>query len=447
MAAPVEGGVLGKYRWNEELAQSCFSRVWLAEHTELHCPVVVKMIAKSKFAVNAQETRFIREVNLLKQMEHPFIIRIFDVLDDDDFQYLVMEFADRDDIATFVRKQETLSEETVRKFFVQLVSALEYLHDVSCVPHRDLQAHHILLDRNSNLRLIDFGLSHSTIDPAQLRKDPVHPYAAPEVLQGKKYTMLSDVWSAGVVLFLMATGALPFDDQNVDQLHQKITGTVPVFPPTLSPPLVDLLQKILQRHPEERITVSRIKEHPWFSATVYFVLRSLWRVGDPDIDPEITARIASLGYDPKVLTASVVCSDESEVAVLYKILSRDQLTTQIDAEMRSTVDAPGARSRRTTDDFPISISTQVGNRAMLLRRALGRQGNAPVAGFPTQINPAKRAAKMGQPPVGRAPVGPPRAALAPVRPGPLVRPVGIRASTSGPISTLSQPHAKPSDNS
>jgi serine/threonine protein kinase len=289
------------------------------------------------------------------------------------------------------------------------------------------------------LRLIDFGLSYSTLDPAQLRREPTHPYAAPEVLQGKKYTTLSDVWSAGVVLFLMTTGALPFDDQDTAQLHQKITTTVPVFPPTLSAPLADLLQKILQRKPEERITVSRIKEHPWFSATVYFALRSLWVAGEPEIDPEITARIASLGYDPKVLTASVLCSDESEVAVLYKIVSRDQLTAKIDAEMRSPIDAPGTRSRRTTDGIPTSLSTQVGNRALLLKRAVGRQGYQPIAGFPTKLNVGKGAAKTGQPPqvppVARAPMGPPRAALAPVRPGPLIRPVGIRASASGPIST------------
>jgi 5'-AMP-activated protein kinase catalytic alpha subunit len=439
MASPVEGAVLGKYRWSQELAHSAFSTVWLAEHTELYRPVVIKMIAKSKIAANAQETRFIREVNLLKQMDHPFLIKIFDVLDDDVFQYLVMEFADRNDITTFVPKGEGLSEEAARRNFVQLVSALEYLHDVSCVPHRDLQAQHILLDKNNNLRLIGFGLSHSTLDPAQLCQAHAHPYAAPEVLQGKKYTTLSDIWSAGVVLFLLATGFLPFEDEDADQLCQQITTTAPVFPPTLSPQLADLLQKILQRRPEERITIPRIKEHPWFSVSVYFSLRSLWHTTPQEVDPEVVGRIASLGYDPKMLMASMLCDDESAIAVLYKIIGREHLTGRIDVEMRRAIDAPVTRARRTTDELALGLSAHAGSRALLLKRALGRQKNPPVAGFPTKINPAKRAAKTGQPgqllPVARAQVMPAGAALAPVRPGPLVRPVGIRASTSGPVST------------
>ena len=150
-----------------------------------------------------------------------------------------------------------------RKFFVQLLSALEYVHTTLHIVHRDIKAENVLLDKNFNARLIDFGLCNTWQNGMLLTSCGSLCYASPEIVAGRPYSTPTDIWSLGCLLFAMAVGTLPFYDSNQKRLAQKILYGQPVMPSTLSDELADLLTKLLVKDPNERATIQQIKEHPW----------------------------------------------------------------------------------------------------------------------------------------------------------------------------------------
>jgi serine/threonine protein kinase len=170
-----------------------------------------------------------------------------------------------------------LSEDQARRYFTQLLTVLEYLHSEQKVAHRDLKCENVLLDRYNNIRLIDFGLSNQFTDlNPQLRTACGSPaYAAPEMIQGNTYTYTADIWSAGILLFALVAGYLPFDDDRASGVLQKVVHSEVGYPAFISPQLRDLLQKMICKDPEERITLDMIKAHPWFSQSQYHLLKDV----------------------------------------------------------------------------------------------------------------------------------------------------------------------------
>jgi serine/threonine protein kinase len=336
---------LGHYRLLRELGRESFSRVWLAEHTDLHKPVAVKIIEKSVIPAGAAETRFIREVNLLSQMDHPFVVRTFEVFDDDIRHYLVMEFVDHGSLLAHVRANGPLPEGQARRYFVQLIGALDYLHSSNYVPHRNLSPENILLDRFNNIRLVDFGLAGNVLGPISSRE--AGPCSAPEVASGKRYVYSSDIWSAGVVLYFMLTGEFLFGGADRLELFHSIMESNPVFEGSLSPPLIDLLRKLLQRSREERITIPKILEHPWFSLGLFKSIGTI--VPSETIDMEVIEVLAKAGYDPKILPEIIARDRNSDQGILYKIIRRDNLTVAVDALISGTGEGTAQMQRFAAD--------------------------------------------------------------------------------------------------
>jgi serine/threonine protein kinase len=268
-------------------------------------------------------------------MDHPFISKLFDVIETDQFAYLVMEYAERGTILRYVNEYGRLPEVQARRYFSQLLSALEYLHDVRKVAHRDLKAENVLLDRHSNIRVIDFGLSNTFCENVGLGTACGSPaYAAPEMVQGKTYTKSVDIWSSGVLLYAMVVGHLPFDDENATRLLQKIAYSEPMYPAYMSPQLLDLLNKLLIKNPDERITIPRIKSHPWFSQSEYakflqfrFSTDEQWLVRG--VDRKIVDQLTELGVDIKPLIHSLLMGEYTELTALYSLLRRYSLTDRI----------------------------------------------------------------------------------------------------------------------
>ena len=271
MSSPRPNKVVGDYKLIRRAGRGSFATVWVAEQVQTGMPVAIKAIQNKSVSAPDAATRFAREINLIKQMDHPFIAKLFEIVKEEEYTYLVMEYVENGNLLDFVNNNGKLPETQARRYFSQLLSALEYLHNVRFVAHRDLKAENVLLDRNNNIRLIDFGLSNIfTEDNPQLSTACGSPaYAAPEMVCGKKYTKAADIWSAGVLLYAMVVGELPFDDDNIQKLLQKIAYTEPVYPSFLSHQLHDLLLKLMQKKPDQRITIEKIKEHPWFSASEY----------------------------------------------------------------------------------------------------------------------------------------------------------------------------------
>jgi serine/threonine protein kinase len=341
MTALAPSTEIGHYRLNYELGGSSFSNIWLADHLELHLPAAIKIIDKSQIPPGGPETRFIREINLLNQMDHPFLIKTFEMFDDDLRHYLVLEFADHGSLFDHVQANGPIPEGQARRYFVQLISALDYLHNVSFVPHRNLKPENVLLDRFNNIRLIDFGLTGNVKGTTELSAA-----SAPEVAAGKKYIYSSDVWSAGVILYYMLTAQFPFHGENREGLVHSIMEDPPVFEGNFSPPLIDLLRKLLQKQREERITIPRIMEHPWFSLALFKSIRTLCV---PDtLDMEIVRKLAKTGMDSKLLPDIIARDRTSEQGILYEILRRDSLIESLNVAITGPGEGAAPLGRRFT---------------------------------------------------------------------------------------------------
>ena len=158
------------------------------------------------------------------------------------------------------------SEKEARRLFQQIIFGLEYLH-INGVSHRDLKPENILLDQDKNVKICDFGLSNKMKDGNFLYSSCGSPnYAAPELINGKSYNgALIDIWSSGVILYTILTGQLPFNEKQANKLYQKIRECKYTIPKTVPDAAKDLITRMLQKNPLDRITIDEIKQHKWFN--------------------------------------------------------------------------------------------------------------------------------------------------------------------------------------
>ena len=151
---------IGNYLMLSQIGSGAFASVWLAQHVTTKIKVAIKIIQKKSIESAEAKTRFNREMALLKQMTHPFIAEFFESIENENFHFLVMEYAENGNMLEFINNKGQLTEPQARHYFSQLVSVLEYLHNEKLIAHRDLKAENVLLDRYNNIRVIDFGLSN-----------------------------------------------------------------------------------------------------------------------------------------------------------------------------------------------------------------------------------------------------------------------------------------------
>ncbi|KAG2194300.1 hypothetical protein INT47_000443, partial [Mucor saturninus] len=214
-----------------------------------------------------REQRTIREMAIMRLLRHPNICQLKEYIAEGDKYYMFLEYVDGGQLLDYIIKHGKLREKQARKFARQIVSALDYCHRNSIV-HRDLKIENILITQSEQLKIIDFGLSNVYSPTEQLNTFCGSLYfAAPELLKAKEYTGPEvDVWSFGVVLYVLVCGRVPFDDTNLPALHEKIkSGVVEEYPDHLSKECLDLLSKIFVVNPKERITLSAIQAHPWMN--------------------------------------------------------------------------------------------------------------------------------------------------------------------------------------
>jgi tRNA A-37 threonylcarbamoyl transferase component Bud32 len=322
---------IGHYLVNSELGAGTFSTVWLAMHELTKVNVAIKVISKASVQDEEALTRLVRELNLMKQMHHPFIAEFYESLEDDDAYYYCMEFAEHGNLLGYISMNGSLSEIQARHIFSQVISVLDYLHTERHVCHRDVKAENMLLDRHNNVRVIDFGLSNQFTSSRPLLKTVCGspPYVAPEMVKGKPYSRSADVWSAGVLLYSMTTGALPFDDDHIQSLLTKIVSRDVVYPSYLSPSLIDLLRRMLTKNPDLRITVPEIRDHEWFSANQYtglFALDLGGRAAETRIAADIIQEMAEMGIETALLQEQLSLGVSTDLTAMYRMLRRGRLT-------------------------------------------------------------------------------------------------------------------------
>ncbi|XP_041027763.1 CBL-interacting serine/threonine-protein kinase 12-like [Juglans microcarpa x Juglans regia] len=259
--------LLGRFEVGKLLGHGTFAKVYHARNVNTQESVAIKVIDKEKILKVGLTAHIKREISILRRVRHPNIVRLFEVMATKSKIFFVMEFVRGGELFNKVSKGR-LKEDVARKYFQQLISAVSFCHSRG-VFHRDLKPENLLLDDNGDLKVSDFGLS--TVSD-QIRQDGLFhtfcgtpAYVAPEVLGGKGYEASKvDIWSCGVVLFVLMAGYLPFHDQNIMAMYKKIYKGEFRCPRWFSPSLTRLLTRLLDTNPETRITIPEIMENKWF---------------------------------------------------------------------------------------------------------------------------------------------------------------------------------------
>ncbi|PAA82074.1 hypothetical protein BOX15_Mlig032367g1, partial [Macrostomum lignano] len=265
MAAGKHNVKIGNYALCETLGSGTFGKVKLGVHTMTGHKVAVKIVNREKIKTLDVASKLRREIQNMQTFRHPHIIKLYQVISTPTDIFMIMEYVSGGELFDHIVKNHHLAEKDARRFFQQIISGVDYCHRHMIV-HRDLKPENLLLDAHKNVKIADFGLSNIMADGELLRTSCGSPnYAAPEVISGKLYVGPEvDIWSAGVILFALLCGSLPFDDQHAPTLFKKIkTGHFSV-PAYVSQGATELLRMMLKVDPTRRATVDDIRKQEWF---------------------------------------------------------------------------------------------------------------------------------------------------------------------------------------
>ncbi|XP_020571088.1 CBL-interacting protein kinase 32-like [Phalaenopsis equestris] len=259
---------VGKYELGRTIGEGTFAKVRFARNSKTGDAVAIKILDKEKVLKNKMVEQIKREIATMKLIKHPNVVRLYEVMGSKTKIFLVLEFVKGGELFDKIVNHGRLREDEARKYFQQLINAVDYCHSRG-VYHRDLKPENLLLDENGNLKVSDFGLSALSL---QVRADGLlHTtcgtpnYVAPEVLNDKGYDgTTSDLWSCGVILFVLLAGYLPFEDDNVINLYKKISDAEFSCPAWLSSDAKRLIKRILDPNPITRITIPELLEDAWF---------------------------------------------------------------------------------------------------------------------------------------------------------------------------------------
>jgi 5'-AMP-activated protein kinase catalytic alpha subunit len=266
--AEVRKLVLGRYELGRTLGQGSFAKVYYARDLRDGQSVAIKVIDKARLRrTEGMVEQLRREISIMRMVRHPHVVGIREVLASRERVFVVMEYARGGELFAKVARGR-LTEDAARKYFQQLIAAVGFCHSRG-VAHRDLKPENLLLDEEGRLKVTDFGLAAL---PEQLRQDGLlhtqcgtPAYVAPEVLRKRGYDgAKADMWSCGVVLYVLLCGFLPFQHENYAKMYQKIFKGEYQMPPWVSGEARRLIGRLLAVDPAKRITLPELMCTPWF---------------------------------------------------------------------------------------------------------------------------------------------------------------------------------------
>uniref|UniRef100_A0A669CNH1 MAP/microtubule affinity-regulating kinase 3 n=1 Tax=Oreochromis niloticus TaxID=8128 RepID=A0A669CNH1_ORENI len=314
---------VGNYRLLKTIGKGNFAKVKLARHMLTGREVAIKIIDKTQLNPNSLQKLF-REVRIMKILNHPNIVKLFEVIETERTLYLVMEYASGGEVFDYLVAHGRMKEKEARAKFRQIVSAVQYCHQKHIV-HRDLKAENLLLDADMNIKIADFGFSNEfTLGNKLDTFCGSPPYAAPELFQGKKYDGPEvDVWSLGVILYTLVSGSLPFDGQNLKELRERVLRGKYRIPFYMSTDCENLLKRFLVLNPAKRGTLEQIMKDRWINAG--FDDDELKPYTEPELDITDQKRIdvmVGMGYNLEEIQDSLAKMKYDEITATYLLLGR-----------------------------------------------------------------------------------------------------------------------------
>ncbi|XP_049526411.1 MAP/microtubule affinity-regulating kinase 3 isoform X13 [Dermacentor silvarum] len=320
---------IGRYRLLKTIGKGNFAKVKLAKHVPTGKEVAIKIIDKTQLNPSSLQKLF-REVRIMKMLDHPNIVKLYQVIETEKTLYLVMEYASGGEVFDYLVAHGRMKEKEARAKFRQIVSAVQYCHQKRII-HRDLKAENLLLDGEMNIKIADFGFSNEFVPGMKLDTfcgSP--PYAAPELFQGKKYDGPEvDVWSLGVILYTLVSGSLPFDGANLKELRERVLRGKYRIPFYMSTDCENLLKKFLVLNPAKRATLEVIMKDKWMN--IGYEDDELKPYLEPETDLGDSKRIAlssraeilmSMGYSRDEIEDSLRNRKYDDIMANYLLLGK-----------------------------------------------------------------------------------------------------------------------------
>ncbi|XP_034443196.1 serine/threonine-protein kinase BRSK2 isoform X7 [Hippoglossus hippoglossus] len=349
---------VGPYRLEKTLGKGQTGLVKLGIHCVTCQKVAIKIVNREKLSESVL-MKVEREIAILKLIEHPHVLKLHDVYENKKYLYLVLEHVSGGELFDYLVKKGRLTPKEARKFFRQIMSALDFCHSHS-ICHRDLKPENLLLDEKNNIRIADFGMASLQVGDSLLETSCGSPhYACPEVIRGEKYDgRKADVWSCGVILFALLVGALPFDDDNLRNLLEKVKLGVFHMPHFIPPDCQNLLRGMIEVDATKRLTLEQIQKHTWYiggknepepeqPVPRKVTIRSL--PSADDIDPDVLDSMHSLGCfrDKNKLLKDLLSDEDNQEKMIYFLLldRKERYPSQEDQNLppRNEIDPPRKR--------------------------------------------------------------------------------------------------------
>lgn len=373
---------IGPWKLGRTLGRGLTGRVRLAKNIDTGKLAAVKIVPKSNFKKleNPKYRRLAspdgkdhlpygieREIIIMKLIAHPNIMGLYDVWENKNDLYLILEYIEGGELFDYLIKRGKLQEFEAVSYFKQIIHGIGYLHQLN-ICHRDLKPENLLLDFNKNIKIADFGMAALEIKEKLLETSCGSPhYASPEIVAGKNYHGApSDIWSCGIILFALLTGHLPFDDENIRKLLLKVQNGKFLMPPDLSLEAKDLITKMLQVNPADRVTIDEILQHPLLkkypepltSSTSYFDLKNV--TFQPielakKIDREILKNLSVLFHncDEQTIIKKLLSPAKCSEKVFYYLLMKYRNEHNAPQNYEEDTDMTASESKNS---FPRSTS-------------------------------------------------------------------------------------------
>ena len=254
------------YKFGRMIGRGAFGKVNIGLNILTGRIVAIKSFNKKNLLNEKAKKKILYETNLMRGLYHPAVTKILETFETDKYMLIIMEYISGGNLQSFVKKRRKLCEKTAKILFSQLIQGIKYIHSKGIV-HRDIKLENILLDLNNIVKICDFGVGKLTKKGQKLFDQCGTPvYMAPEIIKGDGYEGFPvDIWSAGVALYIMLSGTIPFNRDKTHDLQSAIINLPYKKIDNISDNANDLLQKILEKDPTKRFTPEQILEHPWMN--------------------------------------------------------------------------------------------------------------------------------------------------------------------------------------
>lgn len=246
------------------LGRGKFGRVYLAREKTTKYMVALKTLFKSELVKGRVEKQVMREIEIQSHLSHPHILQLFTYFWDEKRIYLVLEFAAKGELYRYMQNQphKRFDEYTSAKFTYQVADALDYCHKHHVI-HRDIKPENLLLSQDGDVKLADFGWSVHAPSSKRTTLCGTLDYLPPEMVSGQTYDIYVDHWCLGILCYEFLVGSPPFLSDTQQETYKKIETVNLVWPPVVPPGAKDLISKLIKKKSSDRISLSRVKMHPW----------------------------------------------------------------------------------------------------------------------------------------------------------------------------------------